>query len=149
MKKRYIAIILSVLLVLIGITATFANTQKPAETVDNSTYEPLIENDLLNQSACAKARHMVDNNYWSHIAPDGTDPFKFIVEAGYTPYQKAGENLAYGYETSKTVVDGWVKSPKHEENLVYIYNDVGVCTLTNVMYQGGTNTVIVAHYGLQ
>ncbi len=110
--------------------------------------QPLVENELLDRSACAKAQHMVDNNYWSHDAPDGTTPWYFFEQAGYS-INKAGENLAYGYKSSFSVVYVWEHSPEHEKNLSGDYAEVGVCTLKNQTYQGGTNSIIVAHYGTQ
>ena len=53
-------------------------------------------NSQLNNSAQAKAQNMADNNYWAHVAPDGTQPGIFEA-AGYT-YSAAGENLAYGFD---------------------------------------------------
>ena len=177
MKKRYIATAISVLLVLIGITTALAVMPKPAETVDNSPLkplvvqnpinstdiisltneyrvakglEPLVENDTLHNSACAKARHMIDGNYWSHNAPDGTEPWHFFTEAGYPLSGHTGENLAMAYFSSKNVVDGWISSPTHEVNLSGGYVDTGVCVKTGISYQGKTNTnLVVAHYGIQ
>jgi len=114
----------------------------------NAGLAPLATNTLLENSACAKAQHMVDNNYWSHDAPDGTTPWYFFEQAGYS-INKAGENLAYGYKSSFSVVYVWEHSPEHEKNLSGDYAEVGVCTLKNQTYQGGTNSIIVAHYGTQ
>lgn len=109
---------------------------------------PLVENELLNQSACAKAQHMVDNNYWAHIAPDGTQPWYFMDQAGYV-YAEAGENLAYGYASSFVTVYGWENSPEHEKNLSGNYTETGVCVKTDITFQGKLNTtLVVAHYGL-
>src|SRR6185436_2631416 len=44
---------------------------------------PLTMNDRLAQAADQKASHMFANNYWAHIAPDGTTPWYFIKNAGY------------------------------------------------------------------
>lgn len=38
---------------------------------------PFTLNGQLNNSAQAKAQHMADNNYWAHVAPDGTQPWYF------------------------------------------------------------------------
>src|SRR5687767_6775924 len=47
----------------------------------------LALNSQLNSGAQAKANHMVAHNYWSHTAPDGTEPWYFFTQAGYN-YQK-------------------------------------------------------------
>jgi len=108
---------------------------------------PLVENELLNQSACAKAQHMVDNNYWAHDAPDGTTPWYFFQQAGYV-YDKAGENLGNGYTTSSAVVNGWINSPSHELNLSGPYTETGICIKTDVALLFKKSTILtVAHYG--
>src|SRR5688572_11912371 len=53
-------------------------------------------NSSLSNAAQAKANDMVAKNYWSHYGPDGTEPWTFITNAGYS-YIRAGENLAYGF----------------------------------------------------
>jgi len=107
---------------------------------------PLAMNDKLNNSAQNKAQHMVSNDYWAHNAPDGTTPWYFFDAAGYS-YSRAGENLAYGFATSQDAVDGWIASPGHRANMLGEYLDVGFGFVDGANYQGGQNTVVVAHYG--
>lgn len=107
---------------------------------------PLALNGQLNTSAQNKAQHMVNNNYWAHNAPDGTTPWYFFDQAGYS-YSKAGENLAYGFNTSQDAVNGWIGSPGHRANMLGEYYDVGFGFVDGPNYQGGPNTVVVAHYG--
>ncbi|NCU41075.1 CAP domain-containing protein [Candidatus Saccharibacteria bacterium] len=106
---------------------------------------PLSENALLTQSACAKAQHMIDNDYWAHIAPDGTEPWYWINQTGYI-YSRAGENLAYGQRTSAKVSAGWINSTTHRENILGDFTEVGVCVMYG-KYQGDSNSLTVAHYG--
>jgi uncharacterized protein YkwD len=65
----------------------------PTEKRSQAGVSPLAYNPYLAQAAQAKARHMLEYDYWAHIAPDGTDPWKFFTDAGYK-YRYAGENLA-------------------------------------------------------
>lgn len=103
-------------------------------------------NSQLNQAAQAKAQHMIANNYWAHIAPDGTSPWDFINSSGYT-YVSAGENLAYGFDTSQGTVTGWMNSQSHRDNILSsAYVDVGF-GIANGVFQGSENTVVVAMYG--
>lgn len=106
----------------------------------------LALNGQLNTSAQNKAQHMVNNDYWAHNAPDGTTPWYFFDQAGYN-YSKAGENLAYGFNTSQDAVNGWIGSPGHRANMLGEYQDVGFGFVDGPNYQGGPNTVVVAHYG--
>lgn len=108
---------------------------------------PLALNSQLNTSAQNKAQHMVDLDYWAHNAPDGTTPWYFFDQAGYD-YSKAGENLAYGFDTSQDAINGWAGSPGHRDNMLGEYNDVGFGIVDGATYQGGPNTAVVAHYGV-
>lgn len=103
-------------------------------------------NSKLNNSSQNKAQHMINNNYWSHVAPDGTQPWYFFNQAGYS-YNAAGENLAYGFDSSQGTVDAWMASPSHKANVLGSYADVGFGIANGENYQGNQNTVIVAHYG--
>lgn len=103
-------------------------------------------NSKLNSGAQAKANDMIAKNYWSHVSPSGTQPWAFFVGAGYS-YTAAGENLAYGFDTSSQVINGWMNSPGHRANLLGPYRDVGFGIASGPNYQGGENTVVVAFYG--
>lgn len=107
---------------------------------------PLRINNTLSSAAQAKAEHMIANNYWAHDAPDGTTPWDFIAQTGYA-YLTAGENLAYGFNTSAGAVTGWMNSPSHRANILLPdFEEVGF-GIANGVYQGDENTVIVAIYG--
>lgn len=105
-------------------------------------------NGQLNSAAQAKANDMVNKNYWAHVAPDGKQPWDFITAAGYS-YTAAGENLAYGFETSADTVTGWMNSPPHRENLLNsIFTEVGFGIANSSNYvDSGPQTVVVAMYG--
>lgn len=107
---------------------------------------PLKLNDKLSRGAQAKARDMIQRNYWAHITPDGQLPWQFFDKAGYS-YAAAGENLAYGFSTASETVAGWMNSPEHRSNLLGNYTDVGFGYASGADYQHGPNTVIVAFYG--
>lgn len=106
---------------------------------------PLAENAKLDESACLKAQDMMTKDYWAHVSPDGTQPWSWFKRVGYD-YRYAGENLAYGFNSGKVVMNGWINSPEHEVNLVGDYTETGVCVKTG-QYQGGNNNLVVAHYG--
>lgn len=108
----------------------------------------LVTNDRLSAAAKAKAQDMVKRNYWAHNTPDGNTPWVFIDQTGYT-YQKAGENLAYGFASSKDTVTGWMNSPSHKENLLDpSYREVGFGIANAPNYQdNGPETIVVAMYG--
>lgn len=103
-------------------------------------------NPSLTKAAEKKAEHMFKNDYWSHVAPDGTDPWSFILTEGYD-YTYAGENLAKNFSTSDDVVDAWFKSPSHRENLMSSnYDEVGFAVVNGVL-DGYETTLVVQMFG--
>lgn len=102
---------------------------------------PLSVNNQLTEAAGQKATHMMAHNYWAHFAPDGTTPWSFMRGNGYE-YVYAGENLAKGFTDSATIVDAWMKSPSHRENLLSPkYNEIGFAILEGNL--AGEDTVLV------
>ncbi len=108
----------------------------------------LTINSKLNQAAQAKANDMVKRDYWSHNTPDGEEPWIFFDAAGYL-YQKAGENLAYGFSSSDATVTGWMNSPSHRDNLLDVsFTEVGFGFANSQNFNdSGNQTVVVAMYG--
>lgn len=108
--------------------------------------EPVVLNGKLSQAARAKAEDMFANQYWAHTSPQGKDPWSFVKEAGYS-YLFAGENLARDFADSKAVVEAWMKSPSHRENLLNPrYKDVGFAVV-NGKYHGYETTLVVQMFG--
>lgn len=151
------AIIISGLRLPTGHQATLAYaTEMSQSSLLRSTNEqreafkkPILTlNNQLSAAAQAKANDMASRNYWSHNTPDGNEPWIFVDQAGYK-YQKAGENLAYGFSTSNQVVVGWMNSSTHKANLLdNSFSDVGFgFANANDFQQNGKETVVVAMYG--
>jgi hypothetical protein len=104
-------------------------------------------NSQLSQAAQAKANDMAARNYWSHVTPDGAQPWTFIANVGYS-YNAAGENLAYGFDSSSAAVAGWMNSPTHRENLLngnYLEVGFGIANASNFQ-DTGEQTIVVAMY---
>lgn len=109
---------------------------------------PLSLNSQLNSAAYAKAQDMFADNYWAHIAPDGTEPWSFIINSGYD-YTTAGENLAKNFSYSQGVVAGWMASEGHKANVLNAnYQDVGYAVVNGILL-GEETTLVVAMYGQQ
>jgi uncharacterized protein YkwD len=79
--------------------------------------QPMTVNPMLEQSARAKLYDMILEHYWSHNDKNGVEPWHFLKEQGYK-YTFAGENLAHGFTSAQTLVDGWKASPGHNKNLL-------------------------------
>lgn len=118
-----------------------------SQRAQNGNLPALVLNSKLSSAAQAKANDMVARNYWSHTTPDGQDPWVFIDATGYA-YQKAGENLAYGFDTSSETVIGWMNSPGHRANILDTsYKEVGFGFANAASFVStGEETVVVAMY---
>ena len=121
----------------------------PPEQIVSLTNQARIENGLpplhldneLTQAALAKASYMFAKDYWAHVAPDGTQPWAFITQAGYD-YLHAGENLARDFTNADAVVTAWMNSPSHRENILNPnYQDIGVAVADGTL--GGAETTLV------
>lgn len=121
---------------------TATNTQRAEKDI-----EPLATNQLLADAATAKANDMKSQNYWSHQTPEGNEPWVFLENAQYE-YQKAGENLAYGFSTNTSTVTGWMNSQSHRENMLDpTYTEVGFGIVESENYlDQGPQTIVVAFY---
>lgn len=87
---------------------------------------PLTYNSLLASAAAAKAQDMFTVNYWAHNSPLGKTPWVFITGAGYK-YVYAGENLARDFNDAPSVVNAWMNSPSHRENILDAnFKEIGV-----------------------
>ncbi len=107
---------------------------------------PLRMDARLNQSASLKAQNMLQEDYWAHVSPGGTQPWHWFATAGYS-YRYAGENLAKDFDTSSGAVDGWMNSAGHRANLLgNNYTSVGFAVINGTL-QGTETTLVVAHYG--
>ncbi len=108
----------------------------------------LSYNAALSQAAKAKGEHMLANDYWAHIAPDGTEPWKFFTDYGYK-YRYAGENLARDFSNPSSAIDAWMASPSHKENMLSSkYKEIGVAVVEGDL-NGVETTIIVQLFGTQ
>lgn len=106
----------------------------------------LVLNNVLTDVATQKAQNMFEKNYWAHNAPDGTTPWVFFQRAGYN-YLYAGENLAKDFNDSNGVVNAWMASPSHRENMLSNrYTEVGFA-IANGKLNGSETTLVVEELG--
>nr|WP_294905687.1 CvpA family protein [uncultured Lacibacter sp.] len=73
--------------------------------------KPLVADEPLRKVARAHSADMMKRGYFSHVNPEGKDPFYRMKKAGIT-YKKAGENLAYA-STLQKAHKGLMNSPSH------------------------------------
>lgn len=106
----------------------------------------LTLNQTLSSAAYTKGRDMIDRDYWAHVSPDGTQPWKFFSEFGYK-YRYAGENLARDFSNASAAVDAWMNSPTHRENMLNPkYKEIGIGVVEGDL-AGSDTTIIVQFFG--
>lgn len=106
----------------------------------------LTASDKLNEAAVAKAQHIFAHQYWAHVAPDGTEPWQFIIESGYS-YRAAGENLARDFSNTENMVAAWMASPTHRANILEDkYTEIGIAVVDGELL-GYETTLVVQFFG--
>lgn len=108
--------------------------EKPAEQGELSQFEqevieltnversnhglaPLKVDVELSNVARDKSKDMQANNYFDHTSPTYGSPFDMMRSYGIS-YQAAGENIAKGQQTPEEVVNAWMNSQGHRENIL-------------------------------
>nr|WP_318281033.1 CAP domain-containing protein [Paenibacillus bovis] len=95
------------------------------ERVKNGLPELKIDNET-SKVAWYKSKDMQTVGYFDHTSPTYGSPFDMMSDFGIY-YTAAGENIAYGYPTAKSVVDGWMNSPSHRANILNdMFTHIGV-----------------------
>lgn len=77
----------------------------PSLTLDSS----------LVTAASIRAKEISDS--FSHTRPNGSSCFTVLSELGIS-YGTAGENIAAGYSSSQSVMEGWRSSSGHYQNII-------------------------------
>lgn len=78
---------------------------------------PLKADKELGEVAHEKSDDMSTNDYFSHDSPTYGSPFD-MLESYDVSYQTAGENIARGQQSPEKVVEGWMNSEGHRENIL-------------------------------
>ncbi len=95
--------------------------------------KPLTASEPLRAVARAHAIDMLARGYFSHISPEGTDPFERMTAAGVN-YLAAGENLAFAPTVDLAHV-GLMNSPKHRDNILSTdFGQVGIGVINAGQY---------------
>ncbi|MFY7839399.1 MAG: CAP domain-containing protein [Lacibacter sp.] len=78
--------------------------------------KPLAADEPLRKVARAHSEDMLQRGYFSHVSPEGKDPFDRMKKAGIQ-YKLAGENLAYAATLNKAHT-GLMHSKTHREAIL-------------------------------
>jgi uncharacterized protein YkwD len=78
---------------------------------------PIRLSATLADVALGHASDMAAHNYFEHVDPAGRSPADRVRAVGYRE-KLVGENIAYGPQSVEEVVQGWLDSPDHCENIM-------------------------------
>jgi hypothetical protein len=78
---------------------------------------PLRENSLLNRIAADRLRDMFAHQYFAHESPTGESVTDLAQRRGYQ-YKILAENIGLGLNSDEKMVQGWLQSPSHRENIL-------------------------------
>lgn len=78
---------------------------------------PLAKDSALRCAARNHSWDMSERGYFAHESPDGEDLADRAERAGFS-WTRIGENIAAGQPTASEVMDGWMSSPGHCENIL-------------------------------
>lgn len=96
--------------------------------------QPLVVKMDLTNVAQVKAEDMATNKYFSHTSPTHGSPFDMMKKFGIN-YSYAGENIAMGYTTPESVMEGWMNSPGHKKNILNPnFKEIGIGYTANGNY---------------
>jgi uncharacterized protein YkwD len=94
--------------------------------------------DKLCVSARWHAMDMAVGNYFEHVDRQGRTPGQRIQSFGYR-FHYCGQNIAGGQKSPEEVVDAWMKSPGHRENILRPeFKEVGIALVENANSKFGT-----------
>ncbi len=80
----------------------------------------------LSRVARHKSQNMRDHHYFSHTSPTYGSPFTMIKNYGIS-FKAAGENIAMGQTTAKQVMNSWMNSSGHRQNILNSnFTEIGV-----------------------
>lgn len=85
-------------------------------------------------AASIRAKEISDS--FSHTRPNGSSCFTVLSELGIS-YGTAGENIAAGYSSSQSVMEGWRSSSGHYQNIIsskFKKIGIGVNIINNQYY---------------
>jgi len=135
MKNLIRVIIISTFLTVIMTLTAFAQSALEAQTLAKVN-EIRIANGLsaVSYSSSLETTSIVRANEitskFSHTRPDGSAWYTVNADLQY------GENLAEGYSTADDVVNAWMASKKHRENI--LRSDFTTCAISATTKNGRT-----------
>jgi uncharacterized protein YkwD len=115
----------------------------------------LTENASLSRASLAYSQQMVDQSFFAHEAPDGTNLVARLTAVGYLGNTggdwSVGENIAWAQgslSTPRNVMQAWMNSTGHRENILNTdYAEIGLGTVQGVPQPGQPGTTFTTDFG--
>jgi uncharacterized protein YkwD len=114
--------------------AAYAATGSGADTVvdlvneerESAGCSPVSVDAQLAEAAHEHAQDQAETEQMSHTGSDGSTPGERATRAGYE-WSSIGENVAWGTTSPERVMEMWMESPHHRENILNCdYEHIGV-----------------------
>lgn len=105
---------------------------------ENEDLPSLRRDSVLTEAACEHSRDMIRRSFFRHENPDGETPSdrvgkrhrRMIGESGENIVGQGGSELERGERLARQLVDQWMESPPHRENILRSkFTHVGVCVV--------------------
>jgi hypothetical protein len=127
--------------ILPAVVVDLTNTERSKQSLTT-----LRRSAVLDEAAQLKAEHMAQNQYFAHYSPSGVSPWHWFAQVDYS-FVHAGENLAIHFSDTGELVDAWMNSPTHRDNIMNgNYREIGVGTAEG-MYDGYPTVYVVQLFG--
>ena len=84
----------------------------------NVGLQPLSFEPRLLEAAETHSQNMALQDFVSHTGADGSQPEDRIRATGFQITGRWGENVAWWHPTPEAVMEGWMNSPGHRENIL-------------------------------
>jgi uncharacterized protein YkwD len=114
----------------------------------------LSEESRLTQASAAFSRRMVAEQFFDHVAPDGSTLVQRLTDVGYISDDvdwSAGENIAWGQgnlSTPRSIVTAWMNSPGHRANILNgDYTQIGLGLATGSPVDAGWGATYTTDFG--
>ncbi|SCW84179.1 uncharacterized protein, YkwD family [Paenibacillus tianmuensis] len=97
--------------------------------------QPLASDSALTAMALDKAKDMYNNGYFDHTSPTYGSPLDMMRSYGIR-YSYAGENIAKGQRSPQEVMNAWMNSQGHRQNILSPnFTKIGVAYYNGVWVQ--------------
>jgi len=108
---------------------------------------PLQRHPSLDLVAQSYAEDMLKRGFYGHFSPEGEDVSDRVRAARYL-YRKVGENIASGQTSVASVMQGWIESHDHLENLLdRDFQEIGIGFAAGPSADGSYSSLWVQVFG--